>query len=168
MACEGAKLVATLAHGAQKYGEKPYSFHLQMVVDILAFYGYGRAQIAAGWLHDVLEDTSVSYDDLADAFGVEVASIVDACTGRGINRKARQADIKEKLTLCPAACAVKLADRMANLNVCFSEDHRPKLSMYIREDPEFSLTVEKQVEAAMWRDYRRMVEQQKPIAWLSR
>lgn len=167
MAYESAKLVATLAHGEQKYSDHPYTYHLQMVTDILAHYVYRPEMVAAGWLHDVLEDTKVTYRDLVDAFGVEVANIVEACTGRGVNRKARQSDIKAKLAECQSARAVKLADRMANLHVCFSKTNHPQLQMYLKEDSDFSQSVEEFIKVEMWDDYRSMVSQQKPLAWLS-
>ena len=55
-----ARLVAKLAHGDQKYGDdKPYLYHLDMVVHILAHYGFRGEMLQAGYLHDTLEDTKL-------------------------------------------------------------------------------------------------------------
>jgi (p)ppGpp synthase/HD superfamily hydrolase len=161
-----AKLVARLAHGDQRYSEKPYLYHLQMTVDILLHYGYPPWSIAAGWLHDTLEDTDLTHDDLVEAFGSHVADVVYACTGRGENRKARQLDISNKLAFKTDARHVKLADRMANLHVCFAvQDHRLR-EMYLREDPAFRRMVTQYVKDAQWDDYTRMVAEQAPLSWL--
>jgi (p)ppGpp synthase/HD superfamily hydrolase len=164
---ESAKLVATLAHKNQKYGNHPYSYHLQMVVDILKHYNLGPRYIASGWLHDILEYTEVTFAELSESFGEEVASIVEACTGRGSNRIDRNADIRLKLEVfCPDAKKVKLADRMANIHNCIIEGNVGLRQMYIREDIQFSQTVAIGVPIEMWDDYRNLVSTLQPLSYL--
>jgi guanosine-3',5'-bis(diphosphate) 3'-pyrophosphohydrolase len=166
MRYDSAKLVAKLAHSTQQYGGHSYMYHLQMVVDILMHYNYDSKRIAAAWLHDVLEDTQITYNDLEYAFDTNIAYIVEACTGRGKNRKERQDDIRVKLADCPAAHSVKLADRMANIQVCLTENNQRLLQMYLEEDQEFSQSVEEMIKADMWIDYRNMVKLHQPLIWL--
>ena len=63
------------AHGDQKYGSKPYIYHLDGVVERLKLKGHSEL-IALGYLHDVIEDTDISYGELRTKFGHEVADSV--------------------------------------------------------------------------------------------
>jgi GTP pyrophosphokinase len=73
-----AKDFAIKAHGDQKYGvEQPYSAHLQYVVDVLVrFKVRSQTVLEAAWLHDVLEDTSVTEAELAREFASATVSLV--------------------------------------------------------------------------------------------
>lgn len=113
-----AENYAIEAHGDQKYGTLPYRYHLQMVVDTLRAASVTDPEIlAAGWLHDVAEDTERTVEDIRDVFGDRVARLVDCCTGVGSDRAARNASIAEKCgrTGNMDAVLVKFADRVANL-----------------------------------------------------
>ena len=63
----------------RKSGE-PYYHHLVEVAYILAELHCGPATIVAGFLHDVVEDTDVTVQDIEKKWGSEVAKIVDALT----------------------------------------------------------------------------------------
>src|SRR5690606_22449361 len=54
----------------------PYMSHVAGVAAILARHGFAEEVVAAGALHDVLEDCGVSYDDLVAKFGAVVADLV--------------------------------------------------------------------------------------------
>ena len=73
--------VALESHGEQvrKSGE-PYVIHPLSVAYILADLEIDLDSITAGILHDVIEDTSFSYDEMVSQFGMEVADIVDGVT----------------------------------------------------------------------------------------
>lgn len=86
-----AEAFAVAAHGDQRYGGGPYHIHLAAVVRVLNNFGYVGAYEAAGWLHDVVEDTDVDLATVAERFGPEVASMVDAVTGLGATRAERNA-----------------------------------------------------------------------------
>ncbi len=74
-----ARSFAIAAHGEQMYGDQPYVFHLDAVVELLAPFG-NQAQIA-GYLHDVVEDTDVSLQKVREEFGDRIADCV--CAGHG-------------------------------------------------------------------------------------
>jgi (p)ppGpp synthase/HD superfamily hydrolase len=63
---ERAKALAIDAHGDQLYGNEPYRTHLAAVVEILNDFGYSGSYMAAGWLHDVVEDTTIDIKTIAD------------------------------------------------------------------------------------------------------
>lgn len=127
---------ARLAHAKQRYGDEPYGVHLESVVRVLTEEGVVDEEVlAAGWLHDVLEDTPVLLEELVALAGQRVASIVDAVTdGKGTNRRERKLRPYELAPRTPGAILVKLADRIANVEG--TADTR-RLRMYREEHVEF-------------------------------
>ncbi len=78
---ERAYRVAEKAHEGQKRASgEPYIQHCLAVADILAELRMPPAVVAAGLLHDTVEDTDITLDDLRRDFGEEVASLVDGVT----------------------------------------------------------------------------------------
>jgi (p)ppGpp synthase/HD superfamily hydrolase len=143
-----SRAFAIAAHGDQTYGDAPYVVHLEAVVSIIRQFGYEQPYINAGWLHDVVEDTEVELAEIADHFGQEVASMVDAVTGLGINRPERNARIYAGLEACPKAAVIKLADRIANVEAAVPGSKHA--ARYLRESAEFKEAVASRVPAAMW------------------
>jgi len=114
---------ATAAHAAvgqkRKYDGAPYIVHPQRVADIVRTYGGSDDQIAAAYLHDVVEDTQVDIDTIRDMFGDTIADLVSdltdvSCSYDG-NRATRKS-IDMEHTLCGSVDAqfVKLADIIDN------------------------------------------------------
>lgn len=122
-------------HGNQKYGEHPYSYHLNYVVNILTEYGYAEddAIISAGWLHDTIEDTDTTHAMLVLEFNQEIADIVWAVSSEpGKNRQAKFRNTAPKIISNKKALIVKLADRIANTEASLANN--PKLyQMYVKE-----------------------------------
>ena len=78
---EKAYKVATEAHKDQKRKSgEPYIIHPLCVAIILADLEMDKETIEAGLLHDVVEDTVMSLDDLTREFGSEVSFLVDGVT----------------------------------------------------------------------------------------
>ena len=122
---EKAYHLATEAHGNQcrKSGE-PYIIHPLWVGIILADLEMDKETIAAGLLHDVVEDTQISEDEIARDFGREVALLVDGVTKLGrlsysSDKLDVQAENLRKMFLAMAkdirVIIIKLADRLHNL-----------------------------------------------------
>lgn len=134
-----AKEFAIAKHATQKYGEHSYSYHLAQVSQVISEFGYAgdEAIMAAGWLHDVLEDTPTTYEMLASEFGKETADIVWAVTNEsGKNRVDRFRKTALKIQSNKKALIVKLADRIANTEASLQSN--PKLyKMYVKEFPVF-------------------------------
>jgi len=112
------------AHSGQrrKSGE-PYLVHPVSVAFILAEQRLDAVTIAAGLLHDVLEDTPATREDIAGLFGDDVALLVDGVTKiRALQmntRKQHQAETYRKMLLSMAkdlrVIIIKFADRIHNL-----------------------------------------------------
>ncbi|MFE3545681.1 HD domain-containing protein [Nocardia sp. NPDC059177] len=109
-----AREFARAAHGDQKYGQSPYITHLAAVRGVLSDFGYDGAHGTAAWLHDVIEDTPVTAEEVETRFGRAVLDLVWAVTGVGTDRKARNLDAYAKIAAHPPAVILKLADRTAN------------------------------------------------------
>lgn len=73
---------ATLAHAGQfrKNANTPYIVHPFEVAQILTAAGADEVVICAGLLHDTVEDTSVTIEDIAEKFGFQVAALVSHCS----------------------------------------------------------------------------------------
>jgi (p)ppGpp synthase/HD superfamily hydrolase len=132
-----ATLFAIKAHKDTPYGKSnlPYKYHLEEVVRLLG--DVPAYIIAAAWLHDIVEDTGTTLDDLRNLFGGRVTRIVDCVTdGPGDDRRTKKALMYKKLANGPVeARRVKLADRAANMRASMEN---PKMSIkYAEEFPEF-------------------------------
>jgi (p)ppGpp synthase/HD superfamily hydrolase len=158
-----ARAFALAAHGEQRYGDQPYSVHLDTVADILA--PFGEEPQVVGFLHDVAEDTQVSLDVLRTEFGERVAKLVSLVTDEsGVNRRERKSRSNAKLAAVGAddslALVVKAADRLANLRVSAAGGTDSKLGMYRREHPEFRrATYRPGLCDDLWREIEEIISQ---------
>lgn len=97
----------------------PYWSHPVAVAFLLRSYGYGENIQISGLLHDVVEDTECTFDDIHQEFGSQVAEIVNWCTElpQGRPWEERKAAMIQKLRGAPdSAKAVASADKAHNLN----------------------------------------------------
>jgi guanosine-3',5'-bis(diphosphate) 3'-pyrophosphohydrolase len=160
-----AREFACAAHDAQRYGDLPYSFHLDAVAALLE--RYGPAHQVVGYLHDVVEDTAVTVDDISRLFGPLVATCVSLLSdGPGASRKERKEAINARLGEVLAASdeaialVVKVADRLANVRHCVAggTENREKLERYRREHGEFRAAVYRPgLAEALWQELDALV-----------
>lgn len=137
---------AVKAHSnvAQMYDTHPYSYHLNIVVALAKEYLYlikdiDHALILAGaWVHDVIEDTHETYNDVKTILGEEIAEIAFALTNeKGRSRKERANEkYYEGIRNTPGAIFIKLCDRLANVLYARSKNSR-MLEIYKQEHNEF-------------------------------
>jgi len=128
-----ARMVSIQAHGNQTYDEIfPYHKHLDDVTDVLKRFGFSGKYIVAGYLHDIIEDTALSYNKVKYYFGFEVAEMVFCVTDElGRDRSEKKKKTLPKTASNPDAIVIKLADRIANI------EHGGKVEMYFYEFDEF-------------------------------
>ena len=102
-----ARAFAIEAHKSQMYGDKAYVHHLDDVFSVLELfykksimYGEGDSGdlFVSAYLHDVVEDTHVTLDEISNKFGDKVAALVWAVSdGEGKNRAERKAIAYKKI-----------------------------------------------------------------------
>jgi GTP diphosphokinase / guanosine-3',5'-bis(diphosphate) 3'-diphosphatase len=127
-----AYVVSAHAHRNQlRSSGEPYLVHPLNVAMILADMRLDEVSIATGLLHDVLEDTEMTKERLAELFGPDVAHLVDGVTKISryafTSREAQQAETFRKMLLAMTddlrVILVKLADRLHNMRTL---EHLPE------------------------------------------
>src|SRR5262250_1668657 len=109
--------------GQQRASGEPYLSHPLQVASLLVDFKMDVTTVTAGLLHDVLEDTGATKDDLEREFGREIADLVDGVTKLGklafSSREERQAENFRKMLVAMArdlrVLMIKLADRLHNM-----------------------------------------------------
>lgn len=128
---EQAYDIAEKAHAEQRRASgEPYIIHPIEVAFILVDLGMDTDCICAGLLHDVVEDTDITLDEVKKRFGADVANLVDGVTKLGkvplSTKEEQQAENVRKMLLAMAedvrVIIVKLADRLHNMRTLM---HRP-------------------------------------------
>ena len=112
-----------LHDGQVRASGEPYICHPVAVADLLRDIGASAGVIAAGFLHDVVEDTDVTPEEIEQHFGLEVRGLVEGVTKLGgihfTNKTEAQAENLRRMFLAMASdirvVLVKLADRLHNM-----------------------------------------------------
>jgi guanosine-3',5'-bis(diphosphate) 3'-pyrophosphohydrolase len=138
---EAADLAARRHNGMARKGRgnEPYINHLAEVANLLAIATEGNdaGLVAAGWLHDTVEDTPTTGQELAEKFGNRVAMLVIEVTD-DMNlpkRERRRRQVVDAPHKSPDAKLIKIADKISNIRARIlprpSQDQRDDLTDYL-------------------------------------
>jgi guanosine-3',5'-bis(diphosphate) 3'-pyrophosphohydrolase len=125
---EAAELAARRHNGMARKGRgnEPYINHLAEVANLLsaATDGGDAELVAAGWLHDTIEDTATTQDELAQRFGLRVAGLVaevtdDMSLPKSERRRRQIVDARHKSA---GAKLIKIADKISNVRARIHAD----------------------------------------------
>ena len=129
--------------GQRRISGEPYIVHPLAVAALLRQIGASPSVIAAGFLHDVVEDCDVGLKELEQHFGAEVSALVNGVTKLGgihfINRTEEQAENLRRMFLAMSSdirvVLVKLADRLHNMRTlgCLSPGKQRRIAVETRE-----------------------------------
>ena len=131
-------------HGDQRRASGiPYILHPTSVACILAELGMDSESIAAALMHDVVEDTPVTLEEVTKLFGAEIAELIDGVTKLGkipySSREEQQAENIRKMLIAMSndirVIIIKLADRLHNMRTidCMKEQHRRDKALEVME-----------------------------------
>ena len=133
-AVHSAYEIASRAHAGQKrLSGEPYIMHPLSVAVILAQLGMDAASVIAAILHDTVEDTALTIEEVQAQFGETIAELVDGVTKIGkvplATREEQQAENIRKMLLAMSrdirVIIIKLADRLHNMRtLMFKPEHR--------------------------------------------
>ena len=123
MITEAYRMAAGAHNGQLRRSGEPYITHPLAVAGIVARYGMDDITIAAALLHDAVEDTVITLEDVDHRFGPEVTAIVDGVTKleriHFESKEAQQAATMRKMLVAMAkdlrVLVIKLADRLHNM-----------------------------------------------------
>ena len=124
---------ATRAHQRidhrRMYSKQPYHVHLEAVATQVATVTDDPETIAAAWLHDTVEDTPATLEDIEESFGAPVAELVEELTdisrpSDGNRAKRKEIDRRHTAQASDRAKTVKLADLIDNCKDITQHDSR--------------------------------------------
>jgi GTP pyrophosphokinase len=120
---EAARVAADAHAGQKRHSGEPYITHPVTVAGIVAELGLDDATIIGALLHDAVEDTGLTLEDIEEQFGMQVAMVVDGVTKLDRlafdSKEAQQAATIRKMLIAMASdwrvLIIKLADRLHNM-----------------------------------------------------
>lgn len=165
MNLEDIKYFAIACHESinQKYHDKNYAFHLYMVVNIAENFirliqKEDRDEVIAGcWVHDVIEDTGKTYNDVKKATNETIAEYAYALTNeKGRTRKDRANERYYKgIREYKHATFIKLCDRYANMK--YSKESKSHMfDTYVKEMNDFKKYLYDERYQELWNELEKL------------
>lgn len=163
---EKAKAFSTLQHSrlgqVRKYSAIPYINHPAAVAELVRRVPHTDVMLAACWLHDLVEDTSVTLNEIEFIFGIEVATLVEMLTDvsqpEDGNRAARKAiDRAHTANASPPAKTIKLGDLIDNGRSILAND--PKFALIYLPEMAQLLEVLREGDPTLWAMAASIVEE---------
>jgi (p)ppGpp synthase/HD superfamily hydrolase len=148
---------ATAAHASidqrRKYTNEPYIVHPIAVAELVKSVPHTPEMVAAALLHDVVEDTPVTSEEIHAEFGPIVGALVDWLTdvsrpGDGNRRLRKNLDLHHTAKAPPAAKTIKLADLIDNTLTIAARD--PDFWRVYRREKLALLEVLKEGDPTLW------------------
>lgn len=127
MSIDLAMHLALKSHEGQRYGDRPYSCHLEQVVSSVSVGTNDERLVQVAWLHDILEDTNVHADTVYHLFEDNVVAAVHAMT------RLKDETKEEYLHKCksnPMARIVKIHDSLCNLTESVKRYDQKRIKKY--------------------------------------
>jgi (p)ppGpp synthase/HD superfamily hydrolase len=138
----------------RKYSGEPYIVHPMAVAELVRSVPHTPEMLAAAYLHDVVEDTPVTIEQIHDEFGPIVGDLVDWLTdvskpSDGVRRVRKELDRQHTAKAPPEAKTIKLADLIDNTLTIRARD--PSFWKVYRREKMALLDVLKEGDPSLWR-----------------
>jgi guanosine-3',5'-bis(diphosphate) 3'-pyrophosphohydrolase len=141
--CRAYEFARDLHEGQYRKSGEPYICHPVAVAGILRYMGGNNVMIAAGFLHDIVEDTDITLEEIEQRFGAEVRQLVEGVTKLSkfnfSSKTERLAENFRRMFLAMAkdirVIVVKLADRLHNMRTLehLSEEKQRTIALETRD-----------------------------------
>lgn len=163
---EQARRYATEVHAAagqrRKYTDEPYIVHPAAVVELVRSVTGNEHMLAAAWLHDTVEDTGTTLEDIRQQFGPDVAELVAMLTDKkqpqAKNRTARKvAHFRHTASAAPDAQTIKLADIIDNTRAIVQYD--PHFARIYLVEKQVQIGLLQQGDATLWQQAQTTIAQ---------
>lgn len=158
-----AKEYATIKHEDQvrKYTGEPYISHPAAVADIVRGVPHTQAMLAAAWLHDTVEDTDATLQEVTDLFGIEVGMYVEMLTDVSKPEDGKRAfrkclDCEHTAKAMPPAKTIKLADLIDNSDSIIARD--PAFAKVYLKEKALLLQVLTEGDRFLWKRAQSIVD----------
>ena len=137
----------------RKYTGEAYIYHPAAVAGLVESVPHTQEMLAAAWLHDVFEDTSVPLHVIEDEFGIGVAALVEmltdvSCANHGLRSHRKAIDREHTAKASPAAKTIKLADLIDNTKSIVQHD--PKFAVTYLAEKKLLLEVLREGDKTLW------------------
>ena len=160
-----AEWFARDSHGSQMWGDYPYIVHLERVVYETRMWSkqFGmkkepEVMLAAAFLHDTVEDTTATREDITRLFGDKVADLVWRLTDEpGNTRAEKKAKTYPKIKASKEATLIKMCDRLVNIQHSVDEESEKYLSIYKAEHNEFAAALYRKEFETLWVEMRTLL-----------
>ena len=152
-----AEKFATMKHGeigqVRKYTGEPYINHPAEVVSIVKSVSHTDEMLAAAWLHDTVEDTITTFEEIEEEFGLTIMEFVKGLTDvskpEDGNRAIRKAiDRRHMADQTPFVKTIKLADLISNSKSIL--EHDPQFAKVYIEEKRLLLPVLHEGNKILW------------------
>jgi len=162
---EKALAYATDAHGSinqiRKYTGEPYIVHPVEVMEIVKSVPHTDEMLAAALLHDTVEDTDVTLNDIEREFGSDIAELVSSLTdiskpSDGNRAKRKEIDRMHTANAPAAAKTIKLADLISNSDSIVKYD-KHFAPVYMREKAQL-LEFLKEGDSTLWNRAKEIID----------
>lgn len=139
-----ARLLARKYHKNQKYGDKPYFYHLQSVVNVVNTLFPAPSELNTklqiiGYLHDIIEDTNIPHELIVKHYGSEIYDAIVAISKRPDVSYDNYINTVNKNRL---AKIVKYVDTTCNLSESIRSNNQRLIQKYMRQLPKLTQGLE--------------------------
>lgn len=145
----------------RKYTGEPYINHPAAVVEIVRSVAHTEAMLAAAWLHDTVEDTNTTLQEVTELFGIQVGMFVEMLTdvskpGDGNRAFRKSLDCEHLAKAMPPAKTIKLADLIHN-SISILEHDEDFAKVYLKEKA-LLLQVLTEGDRELWKTAKAIVD----------